>query len=70
MTWMKPIDETYIGEFLTFLAVKRNVAASTQNQALSAILFLYRVLSASMHGLKKVLGEAVRSASGVLGQIV
>jgi integron integrase len=28
--------------FLTHLAVDRNVAASTQNQALSAILFLYR----------------------------
>jgi len=44
------MDETYIGEFLTFLAVKRNVAASTQNQALSAILFLYR------HVLKKEVG--------------
>jgi integron integrase len=31
-----------ISAFLTHLAVKRNVAASTQNQALSAILFLYR----------------------------
>ncbi len=31
--------------FLTALAVKRNVSPSTQNQALSAILFLYcRVL--------------------------
>ncbi len=30
------------GKFLTHLAVQRNVAASTQNQALSAILFLYR----------------------------
>ncbi len=28
--------------FLTYLAARRNVAASTQNQALSAILFLYR----------------------------
>jgi integron integrase len=28
--------------FLTFLAVSANVAASTQNQALSALLFLYR----------------------------
>ena len=28
--------------FLTHLAVKENVAASTQNQALSAPLFLYR----------------------------
>lgn len=31
-----------IETFLTHLAVERNVAASTQNQALSAILFLYR----------------------------
>lgn len=28
--------------FLTYLATKKNVAASTQNQALSALLFLYR----------------------------
>ncbi len=28
--------------FLTHLAVTENVAASTQNQALSALLFLYR----------------------------
>jgi integrase len=31
-----------IEEFLTHLAVKENVAASTQNQALNAILFLYK----------------------------
>ena len=31
-----------IEEFLTHLAVKERVASSTQNQALSAILFLYR----------------------------
>ena len=31
-----------IEAFLTHLAVDRNVAASTQNQILSAILFLYR----------------------------
>ena len=29
-------------EFLTHLAVKREVAASTQNQALAALLFLYK----------------------------
>jgi site-specific recombinase XerD len=28
--------------FLTHLAIKENIAASTQNQALSALLFLYR----------------------------
>ena len=31
-----------IGQFLTHLAAKQQVAASTQNQAFSAILFLYR----------------------------
>lgn len=31
-------------DFLAHLAVDRNVAASTQNQALSALLFLYRVV--------------------------
>ncbi len=31
-----------VNAFLTHLATQRNVAASTQNQALSAILFLYR----------------------------
>jgi integrase len=31
-----------VAQFLTFLAVEAKVAASTQNQALSALLFLYR----------------------------
>lgn len=31
-----------INQFITHLVVERNVAASTQNQAISAILFLYR----------------------------
>lgn len=34
--------EPEINEFLTYLAVERKVSASTQAQALSAILFLYR----------------------------
>lgn len=33
-----------IRRFLTALAVDRKVAASTQNQALSALLFLYQVV--------------------------
>jgi len=36
------MGEVEIREFLSFLAVQRNVAASTQNQALAALLFLYR----------------------------
>ena len=31
-----------VEQFLTYLANERNVSSSTQNQALSAILFLYR----------------------------
>jgi len=37
--------------YLTYLAVKCNVAASTQNQAFNALLFLYR------HALKREFGE-------------
>ena len=41
--------------FLTHLAVEGNVAAATQNQALSAILFLYReVLSINLPWLDGV----------------
>ena len=38
------MGKTEIEAFLTSLAVERNVTASTQNQALSALLFLYREL--------------------------
>ena len=40
-----PADgEREIEAFLSHLAVDRNVAASTQNQAFNAILFLYRAI--------------------------
>ena len=45
-----------ITQFLTSLAVQRNVAASTQNQALSALLFLYR----------EVLGQEVPWLDGIV----
>jgi len=35
------MGEAEIAEFLTHLAIERRVSASTQNQALQAILFLY-----------------------------
>ncbi len=38
----KEMSGKEIEEFLTHLAVEENVAASTQNQALNAILFLYK----------------------------
>jgi len=50
--------ESEINAFLTHLAVKENVAASTQNQALSALLFLYRhVLGREVGDL----GEVIRA---------
>lgn len=44
-----------IEEYLTFLAVRENVAASTQNQAFNALLFLYREV------LQKKLPEEINS---------
>ena len=38
------LGATDVAAFLTYLAVDRNVASSTQNQAKSALLFLYRVV--------------------------
>src|ERR1043166_6137938 len=40
----KVMGETEVSMFLTHLAANRNVAASTQNQALSALLFLYQTV--------------------------
>ncbi|MGA1870593.1 MAG: integron integrase [bacterium] len=40
-----------VNQFLTYLAINENVAASTQNQALCAIVFLYK------HVLKQQLGD-------------
>ena len=46
-----------VAAFLTHLAVQRNVAASTQNQAKSALLFLYReVLALELPWLDEVIG--------------
>jgi len=45
------MGEAEISQFLTHLAVDRNVAASTQNQALNALVFLYKQV------LKKELGH-------------
>ena len=47
----KDMGEKEINQFLTHLAVKEKVAASTQNQALCAIVFLYK------HVLKIELGD-------------
>ncbi len=44
-----------VGTFLTYLAAERRVAASTQNQALNALLFLYqKVLTVDLPWLQDV----------------
>ncbi|WP_419644644.1 phage integrase N-terminal SAM-like domain-containing protein [Thiolapillus sp.] len=48
------MGEQEVAEFLTYLAVRRNVAASTQNQALNALVFLYREV------LNRPLSENIR----------
>lgn len=42
--WRHPRDcgEEQVREFLSYLATERSVSASTQNQALNAVVFLYR----------------------------
>ena len=51
--------EPEINAFLTHLAVKEKVSASTQNQALSALLFLYRHVIAREVG---DLGDVIRAS--------
>jgi len=51
----KEMGNAEIEAFLTHLAVEGQVSASTQNQALSALLFLYReVLNLEMSGIDAV----------------
>ncbi|MCK5131487.1 MAG: integron integrase [Candidatus Sabulitectum sp.] len=52
----RDMSEPEINAFLTHLAVKENVSASTQNQALAALLFLYR----------NVIGREVGDLDGII----
>lgn len=56
------LAELHIESFLTHLATNEDVAASTQNQALNAILFLYREVLDSKVGLLKNIVRAKRTA--------
>lgn len=45
-----------INQFITYLVTERKISASTQNQALSAVLFLYRhVLKIKLYELSQTL---------------
>jgi site-specific recombinase XerD len=55
------MDEKEINDYLAFLAVKRNVSASTQNQALCAILFRYKEVLYKEIGLIDTVTRAKRT---------
>ena len=59
--------EPEINTFLTHLAVKEYVSASTQNQALSALLFLYRYVLDRQIG---DLGEVIRARKPIRVPVV
>jgi integron integrase len=52
---LKNLDGKDIQDFLSYLAVERKVSASTQNQALNAIVFVYR------HVLEKDIEDQINS---------
>lgn len=51
----RELDETHIRDYLSYLASERNVAASTQNVALAALIFLYKdVLKQPLNRIENV----------------
>jgi integron integrase len=56
------LDASHVKRFLTYLAEDRRVSASTQNQAMAALLFLYRELLETPMGVPQGVAPAKRSA--------
>ena len=64
-----PRDAKSVEAFLTWLALERRVSAATQNQALSALLFLtQQVMGAEVTGLEAVRAKAQRHLPVVLSR--
>jgi len=69
--WQHPsqMGEREVEAFLTHLAVNRRVAESTQNQAFSAILFLYRhVLRKNLDGVNALRAKRPKRLPTVLSR--
>jgi integron integrase len=67
--WRHPMDlgAEQVEAYLTHLAVKKNVSASTQNQALAALLFLYRdVLEKDIDGVDALRAKGTKWLPTVL----
>jgi integron integrase len=66
---LEKYGENQLGEFLTELAVVREVTAGTQNQALCAILFYYqKVLGKDIHFINRVRAKESNHLPVVLSQ--
>ncbi|WP_290580664.1 integron integrase [Ketobacter sp.] len=65
----KVMAESEVERFLSYLAVSRNVAVNTQNQAFNALIFLYRhVLNKPLVGLDACRAKRVRKLPAVLNR--
>lgn len=58
----KEMGDKEITDFLSYLAVKQKVSASTQNQAFNALLFLYREILKQDFGVLETVTRAKRPA--------
>ncbi len=63
----RDVAEPEIAAFLTHVAVARRVSASTQNQALNAILFLYKQVLQREIGLVLLASQDIRTIQELLG---
>lgn len=59
------MDAPEVEAFLTHLALKENAGASTQNRALSALLFLYREVLRQDGGLTTTTLSGIMSVSDI-----
>jgi integron integrase len=65
----RSLSEPEVEHFLSHLAVDRNVAVNTQNQAFNALIFLYRhVLNRPLVGLDACRAKRVRKLPAVLNR--
>ena len=65
----KDLGNPEIEQFLSYLAVRRRVSASTQNQALCALIFMYRhVLQMEVDDLKYKFAKTTKNIPTVLSE--
>lgn len=69
--WVRPeqLGSDEVAKFLTYLAVKKHVSATTQNQALAAILYVYKhILKIELTGIEALRAKRSKYLPTVLTQ--